>query len=157
MTGIPIPAALVPHIRVSEGYSETPYRCPAGKLTIGYGTNIESLDEAERAYLGVASGAAIRRVTREQAEWLLLHRLHVAIHEAHARWPWLPGLSDRRRAAVYDMAYNLGVPKLAGFRRMLAALQAGDWQRAAAGATDSAWFRQVGRRGPAVVKLIREG
>lgn len=157
MTDIRIPAALLPHIRTSEGYSETPYRCPAGRLTIGYGTNIESLDAAERAYLGVTSAAQIQRVTREQAEWLLLHRLRGCIQEAHARWPWLSRLSERRRAALYDMAYNLGIPRLAGFRRMLAALEAGDWSRSAAEAMDSAWYRQVGRRGPAVVAMIREG
>ncbi|WP_142847222.1 glycoside hydrolase family protein [Telmatospirillum sp. J64-1] len=126
------------HIRSAEGYRDKPYRCPAGKLTIGYGTNIE-------------------QISREEAEWLLRHRLDQAIAEVHRRWPWAERMSDVRRQALYDMAYNMGVPTLAQFRKMLGAMEAGDYARAAAEALDSLWARQVGQRARRIAQMIREG
>lgn len=154
---ITLSPALLEHVRWAEGFEAEPYLCPAGHLTIGYGTNIEIIDAAEREYLGVSSGREIQRVTRDHAEWLLEHRLRLCIDDALLRWPWMAELPARRRDAVYDMAYNMGVPTLAKFRRTLAALERHDWNRAADEATDSLWYRQVGRRGPVVVRMIREG
>jgi lysozyme len=88
---------LLAHIRESEGFRSEPYHCPAGRLTVGYGTMIE-------------------HISRDEAEWLLRHRLEVAIEEIRKRWPWTDDLSETRRAALYDMAYNMGVPTLAQFR-----------------------------------------
>ena len=40
--------------------------------------------------------------------------------------------ADRRRQlALMSMAFNLGAPRLGGFRRMRAAIQSGDWHQAA--------------------------
>lgn len=129
---------LLTHIKTSEGLSLTPYRCPAGKLTIGYGTNIE-------------------RITETEAELLLQHRLAAAIREVNARWPFVATLDEPRQWALYDMAYNMGTPTLAQFSRMWAALDAGDYETAADEAQDSKWFRQTGARARTVVQWIREG
>lgn len=129
---------LLDHIKTSEGLSLTPYRCPAGKLTIGYGTNIE-------------------RITETEAELLLQHRLAAAIREVNARWLFVATLAEPRQWALYDMAYNMGTPTLAQFSRMWAALAAGDYETAADEAQDSKWFRQTGARARTVVRWIREG
>lgn len=130
--------SLLSRIREAEGYRDKPYRCPAGHLTIGYGTNIERID-------------------REEAEWLMTRRLNKAIGEVHSRWPFVQHMTERRRDAVYDMAYNMGVPTLAGFRKMWAALQAGAYNTAADEAKDSRWYNQVGRRAEQIVTMIRGG
>lgn len=129
---------LLAHIRHAEGYRDTLYKCPAGRWTVGYGTMVEKID-------------------REEAEWLLQHRLHKAIEEVHRRWPFVEKLSEQRRMALYDMAYNMGVPTLAEFRKMWAALQAGAFQTAADEAKDSKWYRQVGRRAETIVDMLRDG
>ena len=38
-------------IKQSEGLRLGIYRCPAGRLTIGYGTNVEYIDQDEAEYL----------------------------------------------------------------------------------------------------------
>lgn len=129
---------LLADLRESEGLRLEPYRCPAGKLTIGYGTNIET-------------------ISREEAEWLLQHRVRQAINEVCERWPWVERLTANRRRALFDMAYNMGVPTLAQFRNMLRALEAGDYDVAAAEALDSRWARQVGARAQRIAMLIEEG
>jgi GH24 family phage-related lysozyme (muramidase) len=66
-------------------------------------------------------------------------------------------LDPVRTAAVVDLLYNLGPVKFAKFTSTLAALKMRDWNLAAACLENSRWFKQVGRRGPRICKLIREG
>ena len=52
-----------------------------------------------------------------------------------------------RQAALISMAFNLGKPRLAGFRRMRAAINRDNWQGAAHEAENSLWASQTRRRG----------
>jgi lysozyme len=65
--------------------------------------------------------------------------------------------SWRRQAALISMAFNLGAPRLAGFRQMHRAILEGDWQRASAEALDSCWARQTGHRAQEVAAMLRRG
>lgn len=109
-----------------EGLSLKPYRCTSGKLTIGVGIN---LDEG---------------ITAEESDYLLASRVRRAQAELDRALPWWRGLSERRQRALANMAYNLGTKRLLGFSDMLAALQSGDYARAADEAMDSRWALQVG-------------
>jgi len=71
--------------------------------------------------------------------------------------PWWRTLSESRQRALANMAFNLGVARLLGFRDMLAGLEAGDWQRAAAAALDSRWAAQVGERARRIARTFEEG
>jgi len=55
------------------------------------------------------------------------------------------------------MAFNLGQTRLAGFKRLRAAVLAGDWDWAAAEALDSRWASQTGRRAAELAALLRGG
>lgn len=63
--------------------------------------------------------------------------------------------STGRRHALVSMAFNLGQTRLAGFKRLRAAVLAGDWDGAAAEALDSRWASQTGRRAAEVAALLR--
>lgn len=123
-----------------EGLSLKPYRCPAGKLTIGVGRNLED-----------------NGISRYEAMLLLrsdLAGVRMALERA------IPGflvLSDRRRLALIDMCFNLGLPRLWEFKRMRSAIAARDFDRAAAEMLDSAWAEQVGRRAQTLAAMMREG
>ena len=67
------------------------------------------------------------------------------------------GMAEPRRQALISMAFNLGGPRLAGFRRMRAAIAGNDWNRAADEALDSRWARQTGRRANETAALFRGG
>ena len=66
-----------------------------------------------------------------------------------ASWP--------RQAALTSMAFNLGAPRLAGFRRMRDAIACDDWQLAATEALDSRWAAQTGRRAQHIAGMLRGG
>lgn len=72
----------------------------------------------------------------------------------------LPGYDAAPEAvqrALANMAFNLGLPRLLGFRRLLAALEAGDYAAAAREALDSRWAEQVGLRAVRIAQGFRGG
>lgn len=123
-----------------EGLRLKPYRCPAGKLTLGVGRNIEDMG-----------------ITEKEANTLLMNDIARIMDELDAHLPWWGILSDARRRALINMAFNLGVPRLLGFRKMIEALRQDEYDTAADEALDSAWAVQVGSRAHRIAALIREG
>ena len=107
-----------------EGYREKPYRCPAGKLTIGYGYNLDA------------------GMPEDEAHMLMTWRLAKLATELKARLPWFNWLKDERKDVLLDMAYQMGIDGLLGFKNAIAAMGAGDWNKAAGEMLDSKWARQ---------------
>ena len=65
--------------------------------------------------------------------------------------------SDNRKAAIVDLIFNMGSTKFLDFMPTIAHIRAGEWEDVAKHLEGSAWYKQVGRRAPVVVKMIREG
>lgn len=124
---------LVEILKVNEGLRLTPYRCTAGKLTIGYGHTGPSVEEG-------------LKWTKEHADHVLLNDARNIAADLDWHLSWWRGLSDTRQEALADMAFNLGIKRLQGFQKMLAALRRGQWQEAAVQCLDSRYARQVGNR-----------
>lgn len=143
-----------------EGLRLHPYRCPAGKLTIGVGRNLEDpgLSSAEIEYLGLDGSRKIKDgITEEEAMYLLEHDIQRVIKELQSAFIWFGDLSAPRQVALIDMAFNLGFPRFCGFKRMLAALTRGNYETAAAEMLDSKWRRDVGQRVEDLARMVREG
>ncbi len=122
-----------------EGFMPIPYRCTSGKLSIGYGTNIQD------------------GITRDEALLLLRHRLGLVIAALESRLPFWARLTDERRRVVANMGYQLGIAGLMGFKRMLAALERGDYEAAAGEMLDSKWAKRdtPGRAGRLAERMRR--
>ena len=60
--------------------------------------------------------------------------------------PWWVNLTAPQMAALLEMAYQLGIRGLLGFKKMLAALQEHRWADARDEALDSDWARQTPAR-----------
>jgi lysozyme len=120
----PLHSVVIPTLMVDEGFRRKPYRCTAGKLTVGYGTN---LDEG---------------LTDDEAMFLLESRVARKVEECWRAFPWFQGLDPVRQAVVVQMAYQLGVAGVAGFRKFCAAMARGDWQTAHDEMLDSKWAKQ---------------
>ena len=123
-----------------EGRRLKVYRCTAGYLTIGVGRNLEG-----------------RGITNDEADYLLDHDIDLCIAGLEARYAWFTGLDAVRQRAMVDLAFNLGLAGLATFRKCLAAMARTDYDAAANELHDSAWFTQVGVRGPRIVGMVRTG
>jgi lysozyme len=145
--------ALRDMIRRHEGLRLKPYPCSENHLTIGYGWNLENdLPPDIASYLRVTG-----EITRGMAERLLNISIDAATRQAWAIFPQFGGFSERRQMALADFIYNVGVGTALKFRKALAAIEKGNWDKAADEFQDSRWFSQVGNRSREIVKLIREG
>ena len=106
-----------------EGFMRIPYRCTSGKLSIGYGTNIQD------------------GITKEEALLLMRYRLGKVVAALESRLPFWSKLTDERRRVLANMGYQLGMDGLMGFKRMLAAVERGDYDTAGKEMMDSKWAR----------------
>lgn len=116
-------------IKKHESLSLELYLCPAGKLTIGYGHNIED-----------------NGITPTAAEFMLTEQIKISTKELYTAFNWYHHLSDARQAVLLGMHYNLGLPRLLSFRKMIAALSQKNYMQASSEMLDSKWARQVGIR-----------
>lgn len=116
-----------------------PYKDTVGVLTIGVGHN---LDE------GISEHAAMFILEED-----------IAAHEGDCRreFRWYSGLDACRQDAVTDMCFNLGIARLLGFHRFLAAMETQQWDTAAMEMLDSQWAGQVGGRATELATMIRTG
>ena len=71
--------------------------------------------------------------------------------------PQLNKVDDVRKQLFVCLLYNLGAEHLEGFHRTLEAAVDGNFDEAAAQLQNSAWFTQVGQRGPIYVRILRTG
>lgn len=126
-------------IRKHEGLRLKPYHCTAGKLTIGYGTNIED-----------------RGITIAEADAMLAADVAECVRDLQTM-RWWSSLNDARKAALIDMRYNLGGAGLRGFKKLLDALTKEDFARAATEARNSRWAAQVGNRAKTIAQIIQTG
>lgn len=127
------------YIRRWEGLEYLPYKCPTGHLTIGYGHNLE------------------RGISKEVAELLLMQDIEIALKQVKNVFQFWPKLTDARLFVLVDMCYNLGLTNLGGFKKMIAALQAGDYTKAAKEMLNSKWAAQVGRRAVENARMMETG
>lgn len=130
--------SVIKKIKRHEGWRSKPYRCSAGKLTIGYGTNIE-------------------KISKNEGEILLHSRLADIIDYALPQLAEYQTLKDTRKLVYLDMLYNLGFKSFKGFKNMRKAVQEGNWHGAANEIENSKYYKQVGLRGKENAELMRFG
>jgi len=116
-------------IKEHEGLRLKPYKCPAGKLTIGYGRNLED-----------------NGITEKEAKLMLISDLDFLIEKLENKTTWFKELDYVRQAVILDMAYNLGFNGLLKFKRMIQALKNRNFLLASNEMMDSKWAKQVGKR-----------
>ena len=126
-----------------EGRRNKPYRCPAGRLTIGVGHNMEArpLPRDMQAFLDKHG-----YITDGMVDQLLIADLADAILDAAdavGAQTW-GSLNLARQYAIIDMAFNLGGGGLQKFKRFLAAVRVGNWKAAADEIRASKYYRQLG-------------
>jgi len=109
------------------------YKCPGGYWTIGYGHNIETNPIPDRI-----------------AEDLLANDIAETLAQCE-RFDWFYSLGDVRKRVIVNMVYNIGANGVSKFKKMIAAIECGDFDQAAYEMQESKWFDTVGQR---AVRLI---
>jgi lysozyme len=123
-----------------EGKKAKPYKCTAGKTTIGIGRNLDDVGLSE-----------------EEIRFLFKNDIARVCADLDKRLPWWKSLSEARQRVLANMAFNLGIEGLLGFKNTLAKMQAGDYVGAAGGMRASLWARQVGARAERLAQMMEAG
>jgi len=174
-------------LREFEGFYSVPYLCPAGRVTIGYGTNLEAHPkhipypsirvQVEQGRLsGARLLAAIRQAggmtwNRDRAEAAMREEMGLVHDDLERRCPAYVALrrcgETVRAEALLDMGYNMGVGRaptkevrgcgLLSFTGTLPLIERGLYEEAAERMACSLWFKQVGRRARAVCYMMQTG
>ncbi|NKB22023.1 MAG: glycoside hydrolase family protein [Alphaproteobacteria bacterium] len=129
--------------------------------TVGIGFNLKRRDARDKIEaFGLDYDQVCNQqleLTDEQIDSLLVADLATAIDDASDLFTNFDDLNTARQIILVDMAFNLGKNRLSGFRKMIAAVAAEDWNEAANQMMDSRWYRQVKSRGERNVEVMRTG
>ena len=120
-----------------EGNHATPYIDSVGVQTIGYGHNLHK-PLSERA----------RQVIFEDD-------VADAKNDCLHAFPWFAELDESRQWVLINMCFNLGLPRLQGFYKFLAAVERGDYDTAAIEMLDSLWAKQVKGRARELAAIMQ--
>ena len=115
---------LIEELKRDEGVELKAYQDTEGIWTIGIGRNLQDVG-----------------VSMDEAEYMLANDIDVAVGELQRTFDWFEGLSDARQRVCINMCFNLGLTRLLGFKKFLAAMAAGDWETAGVEMLDSKWAR----------------
>lgn len=126
-------------IKKHEGLRLKPYKCSAGKLTIGYGRNIED-----------------NGISQSEADTMLNNDIQQCYAEC-SKFKFWNKINEARQAVIIDMCFNLGINRLKCFKKMLSALERGDYKTASKEMLDSNWARQVKSRATELSKIMQKG
>ncbi|MBD1583485.1 glycoside hydrolase [Pseudoalteromonas sp. S16_S37] len=129
----------IEQLKEHEGYRSTPYTCTAGKLTIGYGLNLEA------------------GITEDEAEIILAHRVEGLITRLTQSFPFFMKLNEPRKAVLINMAYQLGFKGLLNFSKTLAHIKACEYESAACEMLNSRWAKQTPNRAEQLAQQMLAG
>ncbi len=116
------------------------YTCPAGKLTIGIGRNLQD-----------------RGLSGEEVKFLLENDIKDSIEDCNRLFTNFESLDDVRQEVLVNMMFNLGYDRLSKFRNMIKAISINDYIEAGKQMKDSSWYNQVGKRAKDLVVAMTTG
>jgi lysozyme len=139
---------LIAELRRDEGVEYSPYNDTMGIHTVGVGHNLRAkpLPDGWKYPLNDV-----------QVDSLLDDDLEDVFHDLGRNLPWWTDLNDVRQRVLANMAFNLGIGKLLGFRNTLIAMRQGKYDAAADGMLNSVWAAQVKGRATRLADMMRKG
>lgn len=122
-----------------EGMRLKPYKCTAGKLTIGIGRNLDD-----------------RGITEVEAKFLLENDLAECEEDLKVifldQFYYLP---EQTQMVLMDMRFQLGPGRFRKFKKMIQAVKQSDPQEMIKQMKDSRWYRQVPNRAEDLIRMIQ--
>jgi lysozyme len=125
---------------VDEGRKKRIYTDTAGKITGGVGRNLTDRDFSD-----------------DEIDLMLDNDINLVVGQLDKHLPWWRTMTDARQGVLANMAFNLGIGGLMGFKNTLTFMQAGKYEAAAQGMMASKWATQVGKRAARLAAMMRSG
>lgn len=131
---------LLDQIKEHEGLKLFPYKCPAGKLTIGYGHNLQD-----------------NGLSKSACEYILYDDIDEAKRNLRTIFgnEFFENLKDSKKIALIDMMFNLGMVKFLTFKRFIFAVETQNWENASYEIIHSRAYEQNKKRYKKLSEQIR--
>jgi lysozyme len=130
-------------LRGDEGVVRAVYQDHLGYYTIGVGRLVD-----ERKGGGLSD---------DEIDYLLANDVAKREKELDSRLSWWRKLDDARQGVLLNMAFQMGVDGLLGFKNTLELVKAGRYDAAAAGMMNSKWAVQTPERAQRLADQMRSG
>lgn len=138
-------------IKIHEGFRSSVYLCPTGHPTVGYGFRVADLSPDELAL----NGGEVEPMSKEVAEKILDIKITKFKKQAYNALPWLTYAPMDIQDALCEMAYQMGVAGLLGFKNTLAMIKERRYSEAAENMLKSKWATQTPKRAKQIANLVR--
>lgn len=148
-----------------EGMIMTKYKCSAGHFSTGVGHNLdaEGIDDIIGRKFDDKP-----MLTGDEIKLVFQHDLNKVIAQLDDVLPWWKDQPVFAQYVLISLCFNMGIGKkiasdpdkyngLQSFQHALKSFSKQHWKNAAYGLRRSKWFKQVGVRGPKLVKIISTG
>lgn len=127
-------------LRIDEGSRLRLYPDQFGNETIGIGRNLKAVG-----------------ISEDEQELMFANDLNHAVVAASTIFSNFSALTDNRKAALVNMAFNLGQERLEEFHTLIALVTSEAWGAAADDMLKTAWATQVGARAERLADQMRNG
>ena len=134
---------IIEMLRKHESVETHAYECSANKITVGVGRNID-----KDGGIGLSN---------DEIDYLLANDIKRVNGELQRSFDWFNSLDQVRKDAMIDLCFNIGLPRMKGFKKALSAMDGVDYDTAATEFLDSRWAKQVGSRAVTITNMIRSG
>ena len=135
---------LIAQLKVDEGVEPCAYQDHLGFWTIGVGRLIDKRKP----------GSGLRP---SEIDFLLQNDVDDRIDQLTRRLPWFQNLDDARKGVLLNMAFQMGVEGLLGFKNTLALIEAGNYAKAAENMLLSKWAQQTPNRAKKMARQMETG
>ena len=141
--------AVYNQLKIDEGVEYEIYEDHLGLPTFGVGHLILESDEEHGKPVGTP-------VDEERVRECFERDLDTAIGECRTLYGEgaFGDLPDEVQQILVNMMFNMGRPRLSGFKKFNAAIAEGDWTEAAKEGRDSRWYNQVTNRAERLMERL---
>ena len=141
--------AVFNQLKIDEGVEYEIYEDHLGLPTFGVGHLILESDEEYGKPVGTP-------VDEERVRECFERDLDTSIGECRTLYgeETFGDLPDEVQQILVNMMFNMGRPRLSGFKKFNAAIEAGDWTEAAKEGRDSRWYNQVTNRAERLMERL---
>ena len=126
-------------LEIDEGVMYEVYLDHLGYATFGIGHLVLDTDPEHECDVGTA-------VSEERVTEAFQKDLDISISECKVLYDLWDDYPGEVQEILVNMMFNLGRPRLSGFKNFKKAVDAGDWAKAGIEGRDSKWHKQVGNR-----------
>jgi lysozyme len=135
-------------LMADEGCVDYIYKDHLGLKSCGVGHFVRESDPEFDLEIGAS-------ITDDRVQELFDQDIAWTMRDCLRLLPEFDELPTEVKLIFANMMFNLGASRLGGFKRMLAAVEKGDWSSAADEMVDSKWHRQVPERSGRLIARMR--